>query len=91
MSNLTVKLSYNIGGFNYTPEELDEFVIVSSQYNNLTIRVTFLEEPTADYEFNIISQYYLIINLHDRKLLETNAVITKSNIYSNGICVKNVI
>ncbi len=90
-SNLTVLLSYNIGGINYTPEELDEFVIVSSQYNNLTIRVTFLEEPTADDEFNIISKYYFIINLQYRKLLATSTVITKSNIYSNGICVKNVI
>jgi len=90
-SNLTVQLSYNIGGINYTPEELDEFVIVSSQYNNLTIRITFLEEPTADDEFNIISQYYFIINLQYRRLLETSTVITKSNIYSNGICVKNVI
>ena len=86
-NNLKVKLNYNIGDTKYIPEEFNEFVIIASQYNDFKIRVIFLEKPTTDDEFKILSRYYLI-NSQDRKILATNKIITKNNIYSNGVCCR---
>jgi len=89
-SNLNVKLNYYIGNIKYIPEEVNEFVMVSSQYNDFKIRVTFLDKPITNDECKIILRYYLI-NLQDRKLLIQSNVITKNITYCNGLCYKNII
>jgi hypothetical protein len=84
-SNMNVQMSYYIGDIKYTPEEINEFIIIHSQYYNLQIRITFLEKPTMNDEFKIISRYY-IINAQDRRILATSNIETKNMVYSNGIC-----
>lgn len=89
-SNLNVKLSYYIENKKYMPEELDKFVFVAAPYSDFFVRVTFMEKPTNNYEFNVISRHYLI-NLSDRTtLMRANKVITKDgNVYTNGIFNQN--
>ncbi len=85
--NLKVQLSYNIGGLNYTYDEIKEFVFISAAYHAFNIRITFLEKPNPDNEFKILSRYYLI-NLQDRQLLAKSRVNTENNIYNYGMCIK---
>lgn len=84
-TNLNVKLSYYIENKKYTPEELDTFVFVAAPYSEFFVRVTFMEKPKNNDEFNVISRHYFV-NSSDRETLMTaNKVITKDgNIYTNG-------
>ncbi len=86
-SNLNAQLSYYIGGIEYTPEEIDKFVVVSAQYHEFKVRITFLEKPNPGDEFKILSRYYLI-NSQDRSLLSKSRIKTKNNIYNYGMCIK---
>lgn len=83
--NINAQLTYYIGGIKYSPEEVNEFLIVSAPYHDFKIRVTFLEKPTFDDEFKILGRYY-ILDSPDRKLLAAEKVKTKNNIYNNGMC-----
>jgi hypothetical protein len=87
LSNLKVQLSYYIGGIEYSPEEIDKFVVVSAQYHDFKVRITFLEKPNPGDEFKILSRYYLI-NLQDKGLLSKNRIRTENNIYNYGMCIK---
>ena len=86
-SKLNIKLTYHIGGIEYTPEEINKFVLVSAPYQDFKIKITFLEKPNLGDEFKILSRHY-IINKQDRKLLQTSNVISQNNVYTNGMCVK---
>ena len=86
-SNLNAQLSYYIGGIEYTPEEIDKFVVVSAQYHDFKVRITFLKKPNPGDEFKILSRYYLI-NSPDRTLLSKSRIRTKNNIYNYGMCIK---
>lgn len=88
ISGIPAQLSYHIGGDKYMPEEVDKFVIVSSMFHDFQIRVTFLEKPTCNDEFKILSRYYLV-NSEDRKKLEMSKVITKNIIYGDGMTSRN--
>ena len=87
LSNLKVQLTYNIGGIEHTPEEIDKFVVISAQYHEFKVRITFLENPNPGDEFKILSRYYLI-NSQDRELLSKSRITTKNNIYNYGMCIK---
>ena len=80
--NLDIKLTYYIGGIKYTPDEVNEFVLISARYHDFKIRFTFLEKPNHDYEFKLFLRYYIINNI-DRKLLAQSIVVTKINIDIN--------
>jgi hypothetical protein len=85
--DVNVQLTYYIGGIKYMPEEVNQFVIVSSMYHEFKIRITFMEKPTSDNEFKILLRYYLI-NTSDRQKLTMSKVITENIIYSNGMAIK---
>jgi len=84
-TDLDSKLTYYIGGIEYQPEEFNEFVFISSPYNEFKIRITFMRKPVFDDKFKINSRYWLLDN-KPRLLLGRSNVITKYNIYNNGIC-----
>ena len=88
LSSLNVAISYNIGGTEYAHSEIDEFVLVAGVYQDFVIRITFLQKPTIDSEFKIMSRYY-ILNSRDRKLLNQSQVFTRNCFYVNGVCTKN--
>jgi hypothetical protein len=80
-----IKVSYYIGGCQYHPDVVEQFIPVSAIYHDFTIRITFLEKPTNEIEFVIYSRIYLLGKEH-RKNMARNTIITKSNIYRNGMC-----
>ena len=86
-SNLNVQLSYYIGGIKYLPEDVSEFVIIASAYNEFEIRITFLDQPFVDAEFKIRARYYLLLS-KDREKLMHSRVETQNMIYSSGMCHK---
>ena len=86
-SNLNVQLSYYIGGSMYLPEDVSEFVIIASAYNDFEIRITFLEQPSVDAEFKIRARYYLLLS-DDREKLMHSKLETQNMIYSSGMCHK---
>jgi len=80
-----VRVSYYIGGQRYDPEETKEFIVACSMYHECKIRITFLEKPTNDLQFNIHYRSYLI-NLDIRKKMIYSRVQTATYIYENGLC-----
>jgi hypothetical protein len=86
-SNLNNQLTYYIGGIKYAPEEVSEFVFISALFHEFKIRITFLEKPSPNDKFKILSRYYLI-NSKNRGLLQSSRVITKNNIYNYGMYIK---
>ena len=82
-----IKITYYIGGQQYEPQVVKEFIIVASPYHEFKIRITFLEKPTENFEFVIHSRNY-IMDSELRKKLMVSRFITDSNIYEQGMCVK---
>ena len=87
-SNLYAQLTYYIGGIEYLPEEIEKFVVVSAQYHEFKVRITFTEKPNLGDKFKLLFRYYLI-NSPDRTLLSKSRIKTKTNIYNYGMCIKN--
>jgi hypothetical protein len=85
--NENAKITYYIGGQQYEPQVLKEFVFAAAMYNDFKIRITFLEKPTENFEFVIYSKKY-IIESELRKKLMVSRLVTASNIYYQGMCVK---
>ena len=83
--NGKIKKSYYIGGIKYDPNEIEEFIIVAAPYHDLQIRITFLEEPTTSTKLLIYSRIYLINN-EDRIKMRKSKIITRTNIYNDGMC-----
>jgi len=46
-SVLNLKLTYNIGGIEYTPEEIEKFLLISAPFHDFKIKITFLEKPKS--------------------------------------------
>ena len=86
---LTVKLTYYIGGIEYKYGEIDELLIVCGMYNEFKIRITFLEKPLIDDEFSFSSKM-IVLKPKCVDRLRYNTVVTKNNIYHNGICFKKL-
>jgi hypothetical protein len=86
-SNLNAQLTYYIGGIEYLPEEIEKFVVVSAQYHEFKVRITFTEKPNLGDKFKLLFRYYLI-NSPDRTLLSKSRIKTKTNIYNYGMCIK---
>ena len=89
-SNLNVQLSYYIGGIKYLPEDVSEFVMIASAYNEFEIRITFLDQPSVDAEFKIRARYYVLLSEDRKKLMHSSRVETQNMIYSSGMCHKIV-
>ena len=90
LTDLNAKLTYYIGGVDYIPDEFNDFVFVSAPYCELKVRITFMKKPVFDDKFKIKSRYWILDN-ETRLLLinhNKNKVITKYNIYSDGMCKK---
>jgi hypothetical protein len=85
-TNLDSKLTYYISEIEYLSEEFNEFLFISSPYNEFKIRITFMRKPVFHDKFKINSRYWLL-DIEPRLLLQrTNKVITKYNIYNGGEC-----
>ena len=85
--NKNIKITYYIGGQQYDPQVVKEFVFATAMYHEFKIRITFLEKPTENFEFVVHSRKY-IIESELRKKLMVSKLTTDSNIYDNGMCVK---
>ena len=83
---IQTKINYYINNYEYKSNEFDEFIFVAAPYSELKIRITFLEIPKNNTEFIIKSTNY-ILNNEDIKKLSSSKVITKKNIYNEGICI----
>ena len=53
------------------------------------VRITFMRKPDFDDIFKINSRYWVLDSVPRLFLLQSDKVITKYNIYNNGICNKN--
>ena len=78
-----IKISYYIGNILY--DKVNEFIFISAPYTEFKIRFTFNEKPNYEIEFNIYSRQY-IIETEYRNNMTNSTIITKTNIYRNGIC-----
>jgi hypothetical protein len=85
LTDLDAKLTYSIGGIDYIPEEFNEFLFISAPFNEFKVRIRFMRKPDFDDKFKINSRYWLL-DSNPRILLQRSNVITKYNIYNNGIC-----
>jgi hypothetical protein len=83
--NCQTKKSYVVSGVEYSDAKLDTFVITAAPYSEFLVRITFCEKPTADAKVNILIKCYLL-SLDCRNTLMKLNIITKNNIYSNGVC-----
>jgi hypothetical protein len=80
-----MELSYNIGVNMYTHDELSEILLCATPYNQVKIRITFLDKPKIDDEFDLVSRHY-ILSLKHRKTDST--VYNKNTMYKDGVCLK---
>ena len=94
MDNISIKpidkniiISYYIGGYEYEPKNVKEFIYVCAMFNVFKIRLTFLETPTENYKFFVCSRNY-ILKKGLRKYLYDKTLVTDSIIYSEGTCTK---
>ena len=84
--NQNARMSLIIGGNEYDYNKIDPFIIVSSQYHEFKFRITFNEEPNSNDKIKISYRCYLM-NINDRELFAKNIIRTKTNIYSDGMCL----
>jgi hypothetical protein len=84
-TNLDAKLTYYISSIEYPPEDFNEFLFCSALFNEFKVRITFIRKPNIDDKFKIISRYWLL-DSESSRLLRRSKVITKYNIYDDGIC-----
>ena len=82
-----IKITYHIGRQQYNPQDIKEFIVVASPYNDFRIRLTFLEKPTENFEFFVHLRNY-IMDSELRTKLRMSKLITDSNIYEYGVCQK---
>jgi hypothetical protein len=85
--NKNIKITYYIGGQQYDPQVVKEFIFVAAMYHEFKIRITFLEKPTENFEFVVHSRNY-IMETELRKKLMVSRLTTNSNIYNQGMCTK---
>jgi hypothetical protein len=85
--NIQIKKSYIISGVEYSPIDFGTFVFAAAPYTNLVLRIIFCEKPNIYDKFTILMRYYLL-NPDYKNVLKNNIVISTSNIYKNGICIK---
>lgn len=82
-----VEVSYYIDGVKYKPEEINDFIYISAPYTAFIIRLTFQEKPDVNAEFEISSRT-ILLNTEARIKLTESTVLTKNNVYENGICAR---
>ena len=85
--NKNIKITYYIGGQQYDPQVVKEFVFVAAMYHEFKIRITFLEKPTENFEFVVHSRKF-IMEPELRKKLMVSKLTTDLNIYNQGMCTK---
>ena len=80
------KMHYLIGGVRYEPEDIDEFLFISSRYHVFEIFITFSEKPCNDDIFRIKYKAH-DFNYEHRKILASTDIIA----YKNGMCLKKCV
>ena len=83
-TNLDAKLTYYISSIEYPPEDFNEFLFCSALFNEFKVRITFIRKPKIDDKFKINSRHWLLDSTS--QLLRRSKVITKYNIYYDGVC-----
>lgn len=78
-----IKLSYFIGNIECDFNKITELVLCKIIYDDIKLRITFLERPITQDEFKIYSRRYFI-DKTPRRLLLNSAVKTKYLGYLNG-------
>ena len=86
--NENIKISYFIGGHQYDALVVKEFIFFAAMYHDFKIRITFIEKPSENFEFIVHSRNY-IIESELRKKIMLSKLTTYSNIYYQGMCIKN--
>ena len=85
--NIKLKLDYYIGGIRYDFNEIDYFLFVSAMYHEFKLRITFLDKPNNDYEFEIRYKNH-IMDSDLRNELRLKNVKLDNFMYSYGMCIK---
>lgn len=85
--NENIKITYFIGGYQYDPRVVKEFIYLAAMYHEFKIRITFLEKPSENFEFVVHSRKY-IMESELRKKIMVSKLTTFSIIYDKGMCVK---
>lgn len=84
--NIKHKICYLIGGSEYSPFFINEFLPVAAIYFRFVIKIIFLEKPNIDDKIYIYTRSY-IMNEKDKNILKNNMVLTSYMIYNSGMCV----
>lgn len=89
-----IKVTYHIGSntqeYIYNSDTFKEFILISTPFQRLRIRVTFLERPkTFPLEFSIHWRNY-VMDGKCRLDLVKHKVITETLIYSGGLSAPNL-
>ena len=82
-----IHVEYLIGGNVYQVHEIDVFAKVAAIYHDFVIRITFLEDIQPDDRFVISYRNTLLKNSNREKLMRCR-LLTKNNIYSDGMCLR---
>jgi hypothetical protein len=85
--NTTAQITYYIDNKKLLYNQLNTFVLCAGMHSEFVIRVTFLEKPNLNDEFQLKMRNYLI-EPEERKLLSTHSLgVLCDNIrYYNGMC-----
>lgn len=78
-----VKLSYFIGSVKYDFDKITELILCKIIYDDIKLRITFLERPITQDEFKVFSRRYFI-DKTPRKSLLNSAIKTNYLGYMNG-------
>lgn len=85
LANKRFKLSYNIGTVKHEFENITELILIAMQYHPPKLRITFLEKPSLDDEFEIRTRRYLLSE-EPRKQLARSPIRTNYLKYMHGMC-----
>lgn len=86
-TDLDVTFTFICGYDEYNILNIKEFLLTSSIFNELKLRITFNKIPEINKEILIYYCKY-ICNNDIRNYLNNNKIITSSLIYNNGVCIK---
>ena len=88
-SDKRIHVEYLVGGNVYQTHELDVFAKIAATYHDFVIKITFLEDIKPTDQFSIFYRNTLFKNFHREKLRHCR-LITKNNIYNDGVCLRRV-
>lgn len=85
LSNKKFELSYYIGTVKYDFTKVNEVILIALQYQNAYLRITFLEKPSMEDEYEIRIRHNFLAP-EPRKRLARSRIKTNYLKYACGMC-----